>query len=181
MPKAALVSTTVAVRKSLPVEIRVIGNVEAYSTIRVRAQVSGQLTKVYFQEGQDVKAGDLLFLIDPRPYDEAIRQAKRTWLETLPFSVKPKPTLNETWRRKISLVNKPRAIKNCSPKGCFPNSKPTSMPLMQTSAVKPCAPARRQLKALKRQLKRIRPPLLMPGSSVATARSARLLAAAPET
>lgn len=76
MPKAALVSTAVAVRKSLPVEIRVIGNVEAYSTIRVRAQVSGQLTKVYFQEGQDVKAGDLLFLIDPRPYDEAIRQAE---------------------------------------------------------------------------------------------------------
>ncbi|MFB3776212.1 MAG: efflux RND transporter periplasmic adaptor subunit [Bryobacteraceae bacterium] len=63
-------------QKAVPVEIKVVGNVEAYSTIRVRAQVTGQLTKVYIQEGQDVKAGDLLFQIDPRPYDETIRQAE---------------------------------------------------------------------------------------------------------
>ncbi|MCC7176112.1 MAG: efflux RND transporter periplasmic adaptor subunit [Bryobacterales bacterium] len=73
---AALVSTATVTATTVPVEIRAVGNVEAFSTIRVRAQVTGQLTKVYIQEGQDVKAGDLLFLIDPRPYDEAIRQAE---------------------------------------------------------------------------------------------------------
>jgi membrane fusion protein, multidrug efflux system len=73
---AALVTTAAVTEKAVPVEIQVVGSVEAYSTIRVRAQVSGQLTKVYFEEGHDVKAGDLLFLIDPRPYDETIRQAE---------------------------------------------------------------------------------------------------------
>jgi membrane fusion protein, multidrug efflux system len=73
---AALVTTVTVTQRAVPVEIRVVGSVEAYSTIRVRAQVSGQLTKVHFQEGQDVKAGELLFSIDPRPYDEAIRQAE---------------------------------------------------------------------------------------------------------
>jgi multidrug efflux system membrane fusion protein len=58
------------------VELHVIGSVEPYTSIRVKTQVNGQLTKVYFKEGQDVKAGDLLFLIDPRPFDEAIRQAE---------------------------------------------------------------------------------------------------------
>jgi membrane fusion protein, multidrug efflux system len=73
---AALVTTATVTSKSVPVEIRVVGSVEAYSTIRVRAQITGQLVKVLFQEGQDVKAGDLLFQLDPRPYEETIRQAE---------------------------------------------------------------------------------------------------------
>lgn len=74
--QAAVVTTAVVRREPVPVEIQVIGSVEPYTSIRVKAQVNGQLTKVYFKEGQDVKAGDLLFLIDPRPFDEAIRQAE---------------------------------------------------------------------------------------------------------
>jgi multidrug efflux system membrane fusion protein len=57
------------------VEIQVIGNVEAYSTISVKAQVGGQLTNVYFHEGDYVKTGDLLFTIDPRPFEAALNQA----------------------------------------------------------------------------------------------------------
>src|SRR3982074_1100678 len=53
--------------KDVPVELRNIGNVEAYSTVTVRSQITGQIVKVHFQEGQEVKAGDLLFTIDPRP------------------------------------------------------------------------------------------------------------------
>jgi multidrug efflux system membrane fusion protein len=71
-----VVVTATVVEKAVPVEVRVVGNVEAYASIRVKAQVNGQLTKVYFQEGREVKSGELLFLIDPRPYDEAIRQAE---------------------------------------------------------------------------------------------------------
>ncbi len=73
---AALVSTAAVEKRNVPVELRVIGSVEAYSTIRVRAQVTGQLVKMYIQEGQEVKTGDPLFLIDPRPYDETIRQTE---------------------------------------------------------------------------------------------------------
>jgi multidrug efflux system membrane fusion protein len=60
----------------MPVDIRVVGSVEAYTTIEVKAQVGGQLMKVQFREGDNVREGELLFVIDPRPFDEAIRQAK---------------------------------------------------------------------------------------------------------
>ena len=65
-------------RKDVPVEIQVIGNVEAYSTIAVKAQVGGILTKVDFKEGDYVKNGDLLFTIDPRPLKAQLDQAVAT-------------------------------------------------------------------------------------------------------
>src|SRR5690349_15118968 len=62
-------------QKNVPVEVQVIGNVEAYSTISVKAQVGGQLTEVHFSEGDYVKKGDLLFEIDARPLQAALDQA----------------------------------------------------------------------------------------------------------
>lgn len=74
--QAVLITPGVVIEKAMPVDIRVIGSVEAYMAIRVKAQVTGQLMKVYFRQGADVKAGDPLFLIDPRPFDAAISQAE---------------------------------------------------------------------------------------------------------
>jgi multidrug efflux system membrane fusion protein len=65
-----------AVQKTVPVQIRAIGNVEAYSTISVKSQIGGILTVVHFREGQDVGKGALLFTIDPRPYEAALKQAE---------------------------------------------------------------------------------------------------------
>jgi multidrug efflux system membrane fusion protein len=65
-------------QKNVPVEIQVIGNVEAYSTISVKAQVGGELTNVYFHEGDFVKKGDRLFTIDPRPFQASLNQALAT-------------------------------------------------------------------------------------------------------
>jgi multidrug efflux system membrane fusion protein len=64
-----------AVEKSMPVQIRAIGNVQAYSVVTIRSQVTGQLITVHFQEGQDVKAGDVLFTIDQRPFAGALEAA----------------------------------------------------------------------------------------------------------
>ena len=61
-------------QRSIPVEVRAIGNVEPYSTISVKAQVGGELQKVFFAEGDMVKKGQKLFQIDPRPAEETIRQ-----------------------------------------------------------------------------------------------------------
>jgi membrane fusion protein, multidrug efflux system len=72
------VTVAVASQKDVPVEIQVIGNVEAYSTISVKAQVGGELTKVYFHEGDYVKKGDQLFTIDPRPFENALNQSIAT-------------------------------------------------------------------------------------------------------
>jgi multidrug efflux system membrane fusion protein len=64
------------VQKTVPVQVRAIGAVEAYSTIMVKSQVEGELMRVHFKEGQDVKKGDPLFTIDPRPFEAALRQAE---------------------------------------------------------------------------------------------------------
>jgi multidrug efflux system membrane fusion protein len=72
------VTVTKVTRKNVPVEIQVIGNVEAYSTIAVKAQIGGILTKVDFKEGDYVKNGDLLFTIDPRPLKAQLDQAVAT-------------------------------------------------------------------------------------------------------
>ena len=63
-----------ASHRDVPVEVQVIGNVEAYSTITVKAQVGGQLVNVYFKEGDFVKKGEKLFDIDPRPLEAAYNQ-----------------------------------------------------------------------------------------------------------
>jgi len=81
-PKPAMMAPAVPVmvgkvsQKTIPVEVRVIGNGEAYSTVQVKSQVDGQVERVYFQEGQDVKKGDLLFTIDRRPFEATLQQAQ---------------------------------------------------------------------------------------------------------
>ena len=77
-PQAAPVFVSKAVLKSVPIEIQAIGNVEAYSTVTVKTQVGGALTIVDFNEGADVKKGDRLFVIDPRPYETQVAQAQAT-------------------------------------------------------------------------------------------------------
>jgi multidrug efflux system membrane fusion protein len=65
-----------ATKKTVPVELRAIGNVQAYSTVMVKSKVGGELVRVHFTEGQDVKRGDLIFTIDSRPYDAALKEAE---------------------------------------------------------------------------------------------------------
>jgi len=74
----ATVPVTVAtvVQKSMPIEIRVIGSVEAYSVVSVHAQITGQLTGVNFKEGDDVKKDQLLFALDRRPLEAALMAAQ---------------------------------------------------------------------------------------------------------
>ena len=73
-PIPVIVSTVI--QKTVPVQLRAIGNVQAYSTVTIKSKVGGELVGVHFTEGQDVKKGDLLFTIDPRPYEAALKQAE---------------------------------------------------------------------------------------------------------
>lgn len=72
------VVTTKVIQKEVPVDIAAVGNVEAYTTISVRSQVTGQLQEAFFHEGDVVKKGDKLFTIDPRPLQSALQQAEAT-------------------------------------------------------------------------------------------------------
>jgi len=74
--EAVPVLVATAIQKSVPVLIRAVGNVEAYNTVSVKSQVTGVLQQAHFKEGQDVKKGQLLFTIDPRPLEAALKQAE---------------------------------------------------------------------------------------------------------
>jgi multidrug efflux system membrane fusion protein len=73
--KGAPVLADTVIQKTVPVEIRAIGNGEAYSAVAVKSMVAGEISQVHFKEGQDVAKGDLLFTIDPRPFQAALAQA----------------------------------------------------------------------------------------------------------
>jgi multidrug efflux system membrane fusion protein len=65
-----------AVRRTVPLQLRAIGNVETIDTVTVKPQVGGEIVGVHFREGTDVKAGQVLFTIDPRPYEAVLHQAE---------------------------------------------------------------------------------------------------------
>jgi membrane fusion protein, multidrug efflux system len=73
---AVPVVTTTVTQRDVPVDIAAIGNVEAYTTISVRSQVTGQLQEAAFREGDFVKKGQRLFSIDRRPFEAALQQAQ---------------------------------------------------------------------------------------------------------
>jgi multidrug efflux system membrane fusion protein len=74
----ALVLTTAASHQDVPVQLKAIGTMEASESVTIRTQISGELFKVAFREGQDVQKGAPLFQLDPRTYQAAIRKAEAT-------------------------------------------------------------------------------------------------------
>lgn len=75
-PPAVPVTTATVVQKPMPIEIQVIGSVEPYSSVAIRSQITGQLITVNFREGDIVKAGQVLFELDRRPFEAALGQAQ---------------------------------------------------------------------------------------------------------
>ncbi len=78
--EAVPVAVGTAARQDVPLDVRAIGHVDPYSTVSVKARVGGEVTRVGFREGQNVRRGDLLFQIDPRPYGAALAE-KQAQLE----------------------------------------------------------------------------------------------------
>jgi multidrug efflux system membrane fusion protein len=70
------VTTAPVVRKPMPIEISVIGTAEAFSNVAIRSQITGQLETVNFTEGDDVQQGQVLFTLDRRPLELALREAQ---------------------------------------------------------------------------------------------------------
>jgi multidrug efflux system membrane fusion protein len=77
-PPPVPVGTAVAEERPVPVQVSTVGTVQAYTTVGVKAQIAGQIQQVHFTEGREVRRGDLLFTIDPRPLEAAVRQAEAT-------------------------------------------------------------------------------------------------------
>ena len=70
------VTVAQVVEMAVPIELQAVGTAQAYATVTVRAQVEGVVTAVHLQEGQCIKTGDLLFSIDPRPFQVRLKQVQ---------------------------------------------------------------------------------------------------------
>ncbi len=77
-PQIVPVGVFSAEKRDMPYYLTGLGNVTAFNTVTVKTRVDGQLVQVAFKEGQEVRKGDLLVLIDPRPYEVALSQAEAT-------------------------------------------------------------------------------------------------------
>jgi membrane fusion protein, multidrug efflux system len=73
---AVPVTIAKVVQKDVPIEIAAVGTAEAYSSVAIRAQLTGELTSVNFQQGDDVQAGQVLFTLDQRPLEATLHQAE---------------------------------------------------------------------------------------------------------
>ncbi len=80
-PPLVPVTAGTVVAQDVPVFLHGIGTVQAYNMVTVKTRVDGQIVKVNFKEGQEVKEGDPLFQIDPRPYEAALEQAQAAKLK----------------------------------------------------------------------------------------------------
>src|SRR5258705_4933051 len=74
-PPVPVLAATVE-QKDVPLQVHTIGAVEAYSTVSVKTQITGELTGVFFKEGDDVKKGQLIFTLDKRPLEADVRRAE---------------------------------------------------------------------------------------------------------
>jgi len=75
-PSAVPVTVATVMQQAITVRVTAIGNVEPFSTVSIKARVDGQITEVAFKEGEEVRRGQVLFRIDPRPFEAQLRQAE---------------------------------------------------------------------------------------------------------
>ena len=78
MQQAVPVAVAAVSQQDMPVYLDGLGSVQAFNTVTLKTRIDGEVTQVAFREGQDVKKGELLIVIDPRPYQVALEQAQAT-------------------------------------------------------------------------------------------------------
>ena len=128
------VSAAKATQESVPTELRVVGTVEASAIVQIKSQISGPLLRVSFTEGQNVAEGDLLFEIDPRPFEEALRQAEanvtrdRAQIDQMEADAGPRrrPGQISTRATPIATPSSPRPVWSPARRPTRPRPAPTS-------------------------------------------------------
>ncbi len=181
-PPATPVSVVAAVREVLPVEVRAVGTVEPFHTVQIKSQVAGNLVGVRFTEGGFVQQGDLLFQIDPRPYQEALAPGGGGRVQGPgaaspgPGQSRPRPGSAEDRRSRREALSRNSSNKasplRASTTRCAPPSK---------RRASRCAPTRRPSRAPAHRSKATARPPTGPSSISPTARSTRPSRDAPAT
>jgi len=101
----ASVTVAAAIARDVPVYIDAVGKIVAREVVSIQPQVSGRITQIHFQDGVDVKAGDLLFTIDPRPYQAQLNQAEANLAQA-----EAALSLAKSSFTRVETVSDPRAV-----------------------------------------------------------------------
>lgn len=101
----APVTVATAVADDVPIYIDAVGKIAAREVVSIQPQVSGRITKIHFADGADVKAGDLLFTIDPRPYQAQLNEAEANLA-----GAEAALNLAKTNFARVEAVSDPRAV-----------------------------------------------------------------------
>jgi len=72
------VTVALAQQKDMPVQVKAIGNIEPFNSVAIKSQISGQIARVHFKEGSDVRKGDLLITLEPESFQAAVSQGEAT-------------------------------------------------------------------------------------------------------
>ena len=102
---AAPVTVAAAVSQDVPIYIDAVGKIVAREVVSIQPQVSGRVTKIHFADGADVKAGDVLFAIDPRPFQAQLNQAEANVAQA-----QAALNLAKTNFARVESVSDPRAV-----------------------------------------------------------------------
>jgi multidrug efflux system membrane fusion protein len=101
----APVTVTTAVAEDVPIYIDAVGKVVAREVVSIQPQVSGRIVKIHFTDGADVKVGELLFTIDPRPYQAQLNEAEANLA-----GAEAALNLAKTNFARVEAVSDPRAV-----------------------------------------------------------------------
>jgi multidrug efflux system membrane fusion protein len=93
-PASVPVTVATAVQKEMPIEIGVIGNVESITSVQVKPMINGEIISVNFKEGQDVRKGDLLFVIDPRAFEADLHRNEANLVRDIATAVNARADAN---------------------------------------------------------------------------------------
>jgi membrane fusion protein, multidrug efflux system len=107
---AVPVAVAKAERRDYPERLRAIGTVEAVATVLVKPQLSGQLKEARFAEGQEVAAGDVLLLLDARPYEAAVHEAEANLARNSAVAADAARMLERVQRAGSEGVSSPREL-----------------------------------------------------------------------
>lgn len=109
-PAPRLVDVAKVIQKDVPLYIDEIGTCTAFESVQVQAQVSGQITSRNFQDGADVKKGDILFTIDSKPYQAVLEQAQGQLAQAQSQLVLDQITLKRQQDLRTKGVNSPQDV-----------------------------------------------------------------------
>ncbi len=163
--------------RDIPIQVRQIGSVEPVGD--VKAQINGELNQVFFKEGEEVKKGQELFEIDPRPYQQALDQSQAAVQKDVALVSQAEANLARDRAQAANAKQQAKRYAGLAEEGVISKDQTTPIRPPPRCKTKPFVPIKPRSTAPRHPSSPTKPPLKPPSSICRTAIFARPLTAAP--